>query len=527
MRWQRFKQGSPLAPDRQGLREYRNVDSGPRPHKLQFRNAFTCWRHLSQLGQIRAESLMDHDTWTRKALEIREALTGRSRQDRIQLFQNLPETVRKKALISPYILGRDGQVEALKSDADTILIMAGRGWGKNFLGTHWILDRIEGGHEATAGVAETAGDVRDDMVDPPREGDGLVDNGRKRELNPNHKISQSRVELKAPHGSARIQLYSGDSPDSLRGFSGSALWCDELAKMRYQDQVIDQANLSLREGDSQMLITTTPRPTETIRELVKADHVHVIRGSSWENEDNLDDRFIRQLNKIENTRLGRQEIEAEILEANGDLWSHEDIQHVLPEHVPELTRVVIGLDPSVNDKEGDEAGIVVCGLGEDDTAYVLEDLSGQYTTSQWGAIVAALYHGSLERIQDYLSDLSPIKDLSQRDYPWPPADKIEAERNQGGALVTNQIKSHDKQIAVNGVHVSRSKHARAEPIHSLAQSGSIKHVGKHTELEDQMVSFLQDEDSPDRVDAMVHALKELLLPDEQPAMTSDPVIPLD
>lgn len=466
---------------------------------------------------------MTQSDWATKALEIREALKGRPKAARRKLFKKLPDSVRKKALVSPYILGRDEQVEALTSEADTILVLSGRGWGKSWSGAHWLLDRIERGHKATAGIAETAADVRDDMVDPAEPGSGIIEFAEDKKLKPNHKISQSRVELKAPHGSSRIQLYSGDSPQSLRGFSGSAVWCDELAKMRYQEAVRRQLDFVLREGGeegSQLLITTTPRPTQTIKELARDDSVHVIKGTSWDNRANLDDRFIRQLETLQGTRLGRQEVKAQILEDSGDLWSHDDITHVTPEEVPELVRIVVGLDPTVSDEEdSDECGIVVCALGEDEKAYVLEDLSDTYTNREWAAVTVAAFQADLS-IDDLPSS------IEGQSYPWPPADKIFGERNQGGGLIADNIKSVSKRVAFGSVHVQRPKEARAEPVHSLYQSTppEVVHVGTHPELEDQMTSFLQGADSPDRVDAAVHALSELLLSGTQPVLDPDHVI---
>jgi len=512
-------QSGPSAAPRSPKSERQNTRGGPTPEISKLR---------SQRYRTKA---LDHDAWTRKALKLRETLKGLPKEDRIELIKSLPEKVRRKFLNSPYYLGRDKQVEALTSDADTILVLCGRGWGKNFVGSHWLLDRIERGHRATAAVAETAADVRDDVVDPAEKGSGILDFAEKRQLKPNHKISQSRVELKAPHGPARIQLFSGDSPRSLRGFSGSAAWIDEIGKMRYQDSVKEQIDLTLREGGelgSQLLITTTPRPTDTIKELVEDDSVHVIHGSSWENEANLSGRMIRRLEKIEDTDRGRQEVHAEILDGAGDLWDYDDIDHVTPSDVPELVRIVIGLDPSISDDEGDECGIVVCGKDAEDTAYVLCDASGQYNTRTWGALTVALYHGRLERARKELDDLSPIKPLLESGYDWPPADRIEAEQNQGGDLVKNQIQSFDTQVAVNGLHVQRSKRARAEPVHTLFQSGDVVHVGTHPGLEDQMVDFLQDgEDEDDRVDALVHSITELLLPNSTSNLDSDHIITLD
>jgi phage terminase large subunit-like protein len=444
-------------------------------------------------------------------LDVRRELEGKSSEDRKKFFASVPEDFRRKALASPYLLGRDKQVEALTSTADTVLVLCGRGWGKNWLGAHWLLDRIETGHKATAAIAETAADVRDDVVDPAEQGSGVLDFAHQRSLQPNHKISQSRVELQPAHGESRIQLYSGDSPKSLRGFSGSVAWIDELAKMRYADGVWDQVNLTLREGgdfgSSQLLITTTPRPTPLIKELVEDEDVHVIRGSSWENKSNLDARFQRQLERLDGTDKGRQEVHAEVLEQAGDLWDFSDINRIHAEDVPELVRIVVGLDPSVSDREGDECGIVLVGMDSAENGYVLEDFSGQYTTTEWAETVVEAFWAE--------------------NHDWPPADTIHAERNQGGGLVKSQIRSVSERIAYTSTHTTASKRVRAEPIHTLYQNGEVFHVGQHADLEDQMTDFLQTEDSPDRVDALVYAVSELLLQDEPSPLDASHVIGLD
>jgi phage terminase large subunit-like protein len=367
-------------------------------------------------------------------------------------------------------------------------------------------------------VAETAADVRDDIVEPAERGSGIVEFAQKRELSPNYKRSESRVELQAPHGAARIQTYSGDSPKGLRGFSGSVAWIDELAKMRYAEEVWDQINLTLREGsaltgDSQLIITTTPRPLPIIKELVEDSDVHTIRGSSWENEDNLDGRMLRRLQKIEDTDTGRQEVYAQILDANGELWTHEDIGRIGPaglEEVDGFDRIVVGLDPTVSKSEGDEAGIVVVGKA-DGTGYVLQDLSGQYTPTEWAAVTVAAYLGDVSLIEDFLDApySDDVKEAVSSPYPWRPADSIHAERNQGGGLVENQLQAFASRAAINSTHTTQSKKVRAEPIHTLYQTGDIKHVGQFPELEDQMTSFLHDQDSPDRVDALVYAASDL------------------
>jgi len=482
---------------------------------------------------------MQHSKWTDGMLKLRERVRHASNAERARVLSQYPKTAQQRIAGSPYILARDKQLEAIESDADTILILCGRGWGKGWTGAHWLLDRIQRGHRATAVVAETAADVRDDIVEPAEIGSGLVEFARNKKLKPNYKRSESRIELVGPEGSSRVQTYSGDSPDSLRGFSGSVAWIDELAKMRYAEKVLNQVNLTLREGgkgagDSQLLITTTPRPIPVIKELVEDPTVHVITGSSLENEANLDSRILRQFDKMRGTRLGKQEVGGVVLEDVGDLWKYADIQTVNPDDVPPLRRICVGLDPSVSDSKGDEAGIVVVGLGNDGNAYVLADLSGQYTTREWGAITIAAYQGDLDLITDYLDEpfSEDVQKAVDAPYDWRPADCIHAETNQGGALVTQQLRSYNEHAAVNATHTNQSKDVRAEPVHNLYQRSKVFHVyqrddardgGHLAHLEDQLTDFQQDGsgDSPDRADALVYSVWELFDLDGKEDDTSD------
>jgi phage terminase large subunit-like protein len=331
----------------------------------------------------------------------------------------------------------------------------------------------------------------------------------------------SKRQLRWEDGTV-CNLYSGESVDSLRGLSTSHIWCDELAKYRYIEEAVEQIDYTLREGDSQqLLVTTTPRPHPVIKEYKEkaqtTDYVEMFRGTSFENPE-LGDRFQRKLQAAKDTRLGRQEIFGEILDDSvGELWSYSDISTTDPEDVPELKRIVVGLDPSVSNDEGDEAGIVVVGEGVDGVAYVLADLSGQYTTSEWAAVVVAAYRGSLSTVKD-LCDCEGnrrLQEVAHMEYPYPPADKIHAERNQGGSLVEQQLRTLDHRIPYDSTHTTRPKDVRAEPVHSLYQAGKVKHVGQLPDLEDQLVEFMRDGQSPDRVDAMVYAVNKLLLVEKQ------------
>ena len=464
---------------------------------------------------------MTHTSWQKQMLRLRAALSDADSEERVRILRSLPDHVRQRAMVSPYILARDAQLKALTSDADIVLVLAGRGYGKNWIGAHWIISKVHAGHQSLGAIGETAGDVRDYMVDPSND-TGILDFAEQRGLQPQYQISKKRVSFQNSEGKEqRIKLASGDKPDGVRGFSGSIAWIDELAKMRYAQAVWDQVGMTMREGDSQqILITTTPRPIPIIKELVAGasdpDYpfdVELIQGSSLDNKANLGRFMLRKIEKLRGTRLGRQEIDAEILDAHGELWTYDDIGHV--DEAPDVfDRIVIGLDPSVSDEEGDEAGIIPVGK-RGDKAYVLADLSGQYTTREWAAVTVAAYKGNLSLIRQYLDApySEDIQRVLQLAYPYQPADKIHAERNQGGSLVEQQLKTLDKYIAYNSTHTSQSKHVRAEPVHTLYQTGNVVHVGQLSELEQQQTEFTHSGDSPDRVDALVYAVHDLLLQD--------------
>jgi len=423
----------------------------------------------------------------------------------------------EKLQSEPFWLARPKQRKILRSDADTVLAMSGRSWGKTWAGSHWIIEqarRRPGEDLLMAG--ETAGDVRDLMIEGQSGVLSVAPGGWEPDYSP------SKRKLTFPNG-ATVTLRSGDKPAGLRGPTVSAVWLDELAKMRFSEDVWDQAEYVARESDHpQILITTTPRPG-VVADIKDLPETETIGGPSWENERNMPERFKRKLRKAENTRMGRQEVFAEILDNSGDLWSAGDISHCRPQDVPELKRVVIGLDPSVSDQEGDECGIVVAGIDASESAYVLFDASGQYSTREWSALVCALHSGRLERAEELLDGTEGLSSILSQSYPWPPADCVHAETNQGGDLIQNSIRVFDKGLALNGTHTQKSKWVRAEPIHSLYQiSGKVTHVGQFASpaeageggLEDQMLDFRQDQsDSPDRVDALCYALDELLLDD--------------
>lgn len=352
-------------------------------------------------------------------------------------------------------------------------------------------------------VGATAADVRDVMIEGES---GLLAISRP-DFRPDYQPSKRRLVW--PNG-AIATTYSADKPRQLRGPQHDAAWADELAAWRYPD-AWDQLMFGLRLGDApRACATTTPRPTPLIKELVAADSTAVTRGSTHDNAQNLAGSFIEKiLSKYEGTRLGRQEIDGDILDDNpGALWKRPRLdelrvydekklhpadaaQKPRNKFLPPLRRVVVGVDPAVSaNEDSDETGIVVAGLGTDGHLYVLDDLSGVYTPAQWGERVAKAAYTRRQGL---------------------PAECIVAEVNQGGDLVKSNIVAFTRGVRLRTVHAKRGKALRAEPISTLYEQGRVHHVGTLPKLEDQMCDWdpATSKDSPDRVDALVYALTEL------------------
>jgi phage terminase large subunit-like protein len=269
------------------------------------------------------------------------------------------------------------------------------------------------------------------------------------------------------------------------------------------ERVWDMAMFGLRLGDDpRVMVSTTPKPIALIREMVDraqgpdADFV-LTKGTSYENRENLAADFFSAITrKYEGTRLGRQELMAEILdEVEGALWTRAMVDDARVDKAPDLKRIVVAVDPAVTSgATSNLTGIVVAGLGADNKGYVLRDASGKYSPGEWA-------------------------NKALRQYDEFKADRIVAEGNQGGEMVRHTIQSARPNAPVTTVHASRSKQARAEPVAALYEQRRVKHVGAFPELEDQLCTWepLSGQPSPDRLDALVWALTELML-DQAPAV---------
>ena len=363
------------------------------------------------------------------------------------------------------------------------LILAGRGFGKTRSGAEWIRQVVTaGGAQRIALVGATAADVRDTMI----EGESGLLKVFPPHQRPRYEPSKRRITF---HNGAQGTAFSADEPDRLRGPNHDLAWCDEIAAWRYPD-AWDQLIFGLRIGENPRLVaTTTPRPTPLIRSLVDQADTVVTKGSTYENTKNLAPAFVDEiLRRYEGTRLGRQELHAEILDdVEGALWSRDMIEASRVHTMPELTRIVVGVDPAVSSGESsNETGIVAVGCDKDGNGYVLDDRSLKGSPTEWANAAIALYHRSN-------------------------ADRIIVEANQGGDMVRHTLHTVESQVPVKAVHATRGKRTRAEPVAALYEQGKIKHVGAFPQLEDQMCSWTVDSPSPDRLDALVWAVTELLI----------------
>jgi phage terminase large subunit-like protein len=374
--------------------------------------------------------------------------------------------------------------------------LAGRGWGKTRAGAEWVRHRIRSGDKIVHCVAPTKGDVRRVMV----EGDsGLLNvcwsgDETYRGKHIGYPVwSPTNNSLTWENGSKAV-FFSAEDPERLRGPQAYSAWCDELCAWRNAQDTWDMMMFGLRLGKHpKVFVTTTPKTTKLIRTILDDEKTTISTGSTYDNAANLADTFLDAVRKTyEGTRLGRQELYAEILdEASGALWNRTLLAkcEIEKDEVPQLSRIVISIDPAVTaNAESDMTGIVVAGIDVNGTAYVLEDHTGRYTPQQWASKAIQLY-------RDHM------------------ADRIVAERNQGGDMVRHTLHTEDETVPVKLVHASRGKMARAEPVSALYEQSKVKHVRGLNDLEDQMVQWepLGSIGSPDRLDALVWALTDLSL----------------
>ena len=372
-------------------------------------------------------------------------------------------------------------------DWDIWLALAGRGFGKTRLGAEWVREQVASGKRRIALIAETQKDLEEVMIGGES---GLL------AVFPPHERPEVRfkpVRVKFANGAIALG-YNATEPNQLRGPQFDAAWCDELAKWRYARQTWDMLQFGLRLGDHpRVCVTTTPLPIELVKSIISGGEgkVAVTRGNTYDNAANLAPKFLERIKqKYEGTRLGRQELHAEILgDLPGALWSLATIEAYRVATPPQCSRIVVAVDPAAsNNPDSDEHGITVQGITSDQRGVLLEDASLQGTPKDWSARAISLY----------------------RSYG---ADGIVVEVNQGGDMVAHTLRTVDPDVNIIEVRASRGKHVRAEPIAALYEQGRIVHCGQFPQLESQMTQMtnhgFQGEGSPDRLDAMVWGFTEL------------------
>jgi len=377
----------------------------------------------------------------------------------------------------------------------TWLILGGRGAGKTRTGAEWIrtiLKLLGKSYKARiALVAETYADAREVMIEGPS-GIRAVERPENRPA-----YVASRRLLVWPNGS-EAHCFSAEDPDGIRGYQFDAAWADELCKWRYPEETWSNLQLALRLGPRpRQVVTTTPRPMALLKRLMKAPTTVNTNMSSFANKENLADAFFTEIASVyEGTALGRQELYGELIEeVEGALWTWRMIEASRISAAPALDRIVIAIDPPVTSgPDADECGIIVAGvadiLGQKNGFVLADKSSGGLSPRAWAERAVAAYHEH-------------------------EADRIVVEVNQGGDMVRTIIAQVDPSVPIREVRAKRGKRLRAEPVAALYERACVRHVGAFSALEDQMTNFTgEGAKSPDRLDALVWALTDLML---QPA----------
>ena len=376
-----------------------------------------------------------------------------------------------------------------EGDWDTWLILAGRGFGKTRTGAEWVRAQVENKQaHRIALVARTLDEAQSVMI----EGESGIVNISPHWDKPIYEPSKRKLTW--PNG-AHALAFSSHEPDQLRGPQFDAAWCDELASWEYPAQTWDNLTFALRLGRRpRSVVTTTPKSIELVRSLPNRPGVQVTRGSTYENQDNLPPAYFNQLiEQYDGTRIGQQEIYAELIDEDEDaIWKREWIEKARLSSHPPVARIVVAIDPAMSTKpNSSETGIVVVGADmRRKHAYVLADESGKLTPNSWALRAAHLF--------DKFN-----------------ATRIIAEDNAGGDMVKSTLKNAvDRTLPYKGIKARRGKYIRAEPVAALYEQGRVHHIGRFPQLEDQMCTWTPDigpSHSPDRADALVHAITELII----------------
>lgn len=360
------------------------------------------------------------------------------------------------------------------------VLLSGRGGGKTFAAAAYVDEYARRNPGARIGIiAPTLGDARDTCVEGET---GIL------RFNRAVQVNRSWGELTWPNGS-QAKLFGADTPgqaDRLRGPQHHLVWFEEMIAARQLEATYDNMQMGLRLGDRpRLIVTTTPAPRKVLKELLADSNTVITHAATRDNPYLHESVRARLYAKYEGTRKGRQELGGEMLEdIEGALWKRNLIEDSRVKREPELTRIVVAVDPSAT-TGGNECGIIVAGVCGNE-AYVLDDLTLQASPRVWAEQAVKAYHD------------------------WH-ADRLVAEVNQGGEMVKQTIHAIDASVAYLPVNAKRGKVLRAEPIVAMYEQGRVHHVGAFIALEDEMCNWVQGDESPNRIDALVHGLTDLLI----------------
>jgi phage terminase large subunit-like protein len=421
-------------------------------------------------------------------------------KDVAEVLQQLDPKKAEELRFNYRFWARPEQIPSEDGDWNVFLALAGRGWGKTWAGAQWCREQVKLGKRRIMAVGATNADLERVMVKGESGFLSVCWAGDKTYKGVHMgypEWSPTKRTLSWANG-ATVTFFSSEEPERLRGPQGDCAWVDEICSWNKDRETYDQLQFCLRLGKHpRIFITTTPKPTKLLREIVKNPKTLTVKGSTFDNAANLASTYLEAVKtQYEGTRLGRQELYAEVLdESAGALWTREmleeceiDVEDTV-EFSKTLLRIVVAVDPAVSSNaESDMTGIVVAGMDINGVCYVLEDATDRLSPEGWAVKAIDLYHKY-------------------------GADRIVYERNQGGDLVKYTLKTVDETVPLKAVHASRGKYARAEPIAALYERGRVKHVRGLDELETQMVTWepLGSSGSPDRLDAMVWSITELAL----------------
>lgn len=377
-----------------------------------------------------------------------------------------------------------------EGDWRTWLILGGRGSGKTRSGAEYVRALATGEWDddetkpiRIALVAPTFDEARLVMIEGQSGLMSIHPDGEQPLFEPSKRL------LTWANGSL-AQVFSAEEPDGLRGPQFDVAWCDELAKWKQAEKVWDMLQFALRLGENPVaVVTTTPRPIAVLKRIMADEATVISRSTTFANQANLAQPFLKDvLARYGGTRLGRQELDGELIEDDPDaLFKRADIENLRVAEHGDLKRIVVAVDPPASfNARSNACGIVAAGIDAQGHVYVLEDASLiRARPAQWAAKVLATYarHN---------------------------ASRVVAEVNQGGAMVEQVLREGDRNVPFRAVHASVGKRARAEPVAALYEQGRVHHVGTMPALEDEMCSVIEDGKSPDRLDALVWAVTDLV-----------------